>query len=228
MPRKQRRRRERAQGFCQCGAAAGVSGEEPFARGAGGAAIFAHRSATSQVTQGAIFLGGMHRWHRKRRRSIRRLLDLQYCTITAPVAGVVNKHVEVGMNVQPGQTINLGRADGRCVGHRKFQRDATERHEVGPAGVTIEVDAYRSGIQGKVESLAGATGAQFSLLPPENATGNYVKVVQRVPVKIVLDPKSEQRSFAAAGNVGGTESQGEMSEAASAMPARPARTSRRP
>jgi membrane fusion protein (multidrug efflux system) len=53
---------------------------------------------------------------------------------------------------------------------------------------TITVDAYGKEYKGKVDSIAGATGARFSLLPPENATGNFVKVVQRVPVKIVLDP----------------------------------------
>ncbi len=58
--------------------------------------------------------------------------------------------------------------------------------------VTIEVDAYGGKYNGKVDSIAGASGARFSLLPPENATGNYVKVVQRVPVKIVLDPGSNK------------------------------------
>jgi membrane fusion protein (multidrug efflux system) len=58
--------------------------------------------------------------------------------------------------------------------------------------VTIAVDAYGREYQGHVESIAGATGAQFSLLPPENATGNYVKVVQRIPVKIVLDSGQNQ------------------------------------
>ena len=81
----------------------------------------------------------------------------------------------------------LYRAARRCVDHRKFQGNATGQYEVGQR-VTIPVDAFGRDYQGKVDSIAGATGAQFSLLPPENATGNYVKVVQRVPVKIVLDP----------------------------------------
>ena len=63
--------------------------------------------------------------------------------------------------------------------------------------VTIEVDANGRTYNGKVDSVAGASGARFSLLPPENATGNYVKVVQRIPVKIVLDPGLEQGSPAA-------------------------------
>jgi membrane fusion protein (multidrug efflux system) len=58
--------------------------------------------------------------------------------------------------------------------------------------VTISVDAYKGDVTGRVESIAGASGARFSLLPPENATGNFVKVVQRVPVKIVLDPGQNQ------------------------------------
>jgi len=56
--------------------------------------------------------------------------------------------------------------------------------------VTVSVDANGKEYKGKVDSIAGASGARFSLLPPENATGNYVKVVQRIPVKIVLDPGS--------------------------------------
>ena len=58
--------------------------------------------------------------------------------------------------------------------------------------VTISVDAYGREYKGHIDSVAGASGARFSLLPPENATGNYVKVVQRVPVKIVLDPGENQ------------------------------------
>jgi membrane fusion protein, multidrug efflux system len=58
--------------------------------------------------------------------------------------------------------------------------------------VTIEVDANGRKYEGRVDSIAGASGARFSLLPPENATGNYVKVVQRIPVKIVLDPASNK------------------------------------
>ena len=114
-------------------------------------------------------------------------LDLQYCTITAPVTGVVNRRVEVGMNVQPGQTlISVVPLDDVWI-TANFKETQLRRMKVGQR-VTIAVDAFGREYQGRVESVAGATGAQFSLLPPENATGNYVKVVQRVPVKIVLDP----------------------------------------
>jgi membrane fusion protein (multidrug efflux system) len=114
-------------------------------------------------------------------------LNLQYCTVTAPVSGVVNKNVEVGMNVAPGQTLlSIVPLDDVWV-TADFKETQLEHMQPGQR-VTIEVDAFSHDFKGRVDSIAGASGARFSLLPPENATGNYVKVVQRVPVKIVLDP----------------------------------------
>ena len=114
-------------------------------------------------------------------------LDLDYCTVVAPVTGIVNKRVEVGMNVQPGQTLmSVVPLDDVWI-TANFKETQLRRMKIGQP-VTIAVDAYGREYQGRVDSIAGATGAQFSLLPPENATGNYVKVVQRVPVKIVLNP----------------------------------------
>jgi len=114
-------------------------------------------------------------------------LNLQYCTLTAPVSGVVSKNVEVGNNVQPGQTlISIVPLDDIWI-TANFKETQLAHMRKGQA-VTIAVDAYSHEYHGKVDSIAGASGARFSLLPPENATGNYVKVVQRVPVKIVLDP----------------------------------------
>jgi membrane fusion protein (multidrug efflux system) len=119
-------------------------------------------------------------------------LNLQYTKIVAPVNGVVsNRTVEVGQNVAPGQelmkVINL--EDIWITANFK----ETQLREMHPGQrVTIEADANGSKYNGKVDSIAGASGARFSLLPPENATGNYVKVVQRVPVKIVLDPGSNR------------------------------------
>ena len=69
----------------------------------------------------------------------------------------------------------------------------------------IKVDANGRNYKGHVDSIAGASGARFSLLPPENATGNYVKVVQRVPVKIVLDPGQNKDHLSAPGNVRGSQ-----------------------
>ena len=114
-------------------------------------------------------------------------LDLEYCTVVTPVTGLVNKRVEVGMNVQPGQTLlSVVPLEDVWI-TANFKETQLRRMKVGQP-VTISVDAYGRKYQGHVESVAGATGAQFSLLPPENATGNYVKVVQRIPVKVVLDP----------------------------------------
>ena len=117
-------------------------------------------------------------------------LNLKYTKVVAPVNGVVsNRTVEVGQNVAPGQelmkVINLD--DIWITANFK----ETQLRDMKPGQrVTIEVDANGRKYNGKVDSIAGASGARFSLLPPENATGNYVKVVQRVPVKIVLDAGS--------------------------------------
>ena len=87
----------------------------------------------------------------------------------------------------------------RRLGHRELQGDAAAATCARARRVTIEVDAYGGReFTGKVDSIAAATGARFSLLPPENATGNFVKVVQRVPVKIVLDAGPGSRAPAAA------------------------------
>ena len=118
-------------------------------------------------------------------------LNLQYCTIAAPVSGVVNKNVEVGMNVQPGQTL-LSVVPLDDVWITANFKETQLAHMYPGQRVTISVDAFSRKYKGHVESIAGAAGARFSLLPPENATGNYVKVVQRVPVKIVLDPGENQ------------------------------------
>jgi membrane fusion protein, multidrug efflux system len=119
-------------------------------------------------------------------------LNLQYTKVVAPVDGVVSdRTVEVGQNVAPGQelmkVINLD--DVWITANFK----ETQLRSMKPGQrVTIEVDANGRQYKGKVDSVAGASGARFSLLPPENATGNYVKVVQRIPVKIVLDPGSNR------------------------------------
>ena len=117
-------------------------------------------------------------------------LNLQYTKIIAPVSGAVsNRTVEVGQNVQTGQEmmkiIPLDEANLWVTAN--FKETQLRRMRPG-LPVDIEVDATGTTYKGKVDSIAGASGARFSLLPPENATGNYVKVVQRIPVKIVLDP----------------------------------------
>jgi membrane fusion protein (multidrug efflux system) len=115
-------------------------------------------------------------------------LNLQYTKIIAPVAGVVSdRTVEVGQNVAPGQELMKIIPLSDIWITANFKETQLRYMKVGQP-VTIEVDANGRKYNGKVNSIAGASGARFSLLPPENATGNYVKVVQRIPVKIVLDP----------------------------------------
>jgi membrane fusion protein (multidrug efflux system) len=114
-------------------------------------------------------------------------LNLGYTKIVAPVNGIVSKSVEVGMNVQPGQQLlTIVPLDDVWV-TANFKETQLKNMKPGQP-VEITVDANGRKYRGKVDSIAGSSGARLSLLPPENATGNYVKVVQRVPVKIVLDP----------------------------------------
>ena len=115
-------------------------------------------------------------------------LNLQYTKIVAPVNGIVSdRTVEVGQNVAPGQELmKIINLDDVWV-TANFKETQLRQMKIGQR-VTLDVDANGRTYNGKVDSIAGASGARFSLLPPENATGNYVKVVQRIPVKIVLDP----------------------------------------
>jgi membrane fusion protein (multidrug efflux system) len=114
-------------------------------------------------------------------------LNLQYTTVLSPVNGVVtNRTVEVGQNVQPGQELmRIVNLDDIWV-TANFKETQLRKMTVGQA-VTIYVDTTAKDYKGHVQSIAGASGAITSLLPPENATGNYVKVVQRIPVKITFD-----------------------------------------
>ncbi len=115
-------------------------------------------------------------------------LQLSYATIVAPVDGVVTKKaVEPGQVVQPGEVLLMlvPLQDVWVVANFK----ETQLARVHPGQrASVRVDMYGKTFTGHVDSIAGATGSRLSLLPPENATGNFVKVVQRIPVKIVLDP----------------------------------------
>src|SRR5215467_3318012 len=114
-------------------------------------------------------------------------LNLQYTTIISPVNGVVtSRTVEVGQNVQPGQELmRIINLDDIWV-TANFKETQLRNMRVGQP-VTIHVDTTGQDYKGRVQSLAGASGSITSLLPPENATGNFVKVVQRIPVKITFD-----------------------------------------
>ena len=114
-------------------------------------------------------------------------LQLSYTSITAPLSGVVSrKQVEVGQLVQPGQPLLTIVGDtGIWVTANYKETQLTDVRVGSPA--EINVDAYQGcKAEGNVESIGAATGAKFALLPPDNATGNFTKVVQRVPVRIAV------------------------------------------
>jgi membrane fusion protein, multidrug efflux system len=114
-------------------------------------------------------------------------LNLQYTKIIAPVSGAVNKTVVVGLNIETGQQLLTVVPLDEVWVTANFKETQLKHMQVGQK-VDIHVDSSGRTLRGHVDSIAGATGPLFSLLPPENATGNYVKIVQRVPVKIVLEP----------------------------------------
>ncbi len=115
-------------------------------------------------------------------------LNLKYATIYAPVTGIVGKKsVEAGQNVSPGEQLMAVVPLEDIWVTANFKETQLKKMRAGQL-VSIKVDAYGRKYSGKVERIAGASGARFSLLPPENATGNYVKVVQRIPIRIRLDP----------------------------------------
>ncbi len=118
-------------------------------------------------------------------------LQLSYTTVVAPSAGVVTKKsVEAGQIVQPGQGLLVVIPLHDVWVTANFKETQLAKVRSGQKA-EVKVDMYGKTFTGKVDSVAGATGTRLSLLPPENATGNYVKVVQRIPVKIVLDPQQD-------------------------------------
>ena len=119
-------------------------------------------------------------------------LQLSYTNITAPATGIVSKKsVQKGQLVQPGQTLFSIVNDNSLFITANFKETQLNNLRAGEK-VNIEVDAFPdTKIEGTVYNFSPATGAKFSLLPPDNATGNYVKVVQRVPVKIKINASKE-------------------------------------
>lgn len=116
-------------------------------------------------------------------------LNLQYTTVVAPVTGIVGRRA-----VHPGQNVSVGQQlmtvvplDTSNIWVTANFKETQLRNMRPGQPATISVDAYGRHYQGRVLNIAGASGARYSLLPPENATGNYVKVVQRIPVRIVFD-----------------------------------------
>jgi membrane fusion protein (multidrug efflux system) len=116
-------------------------------------------------------------------------LNLEYATITAPVAGrVTRRTVEVGQTVQPGQPL-LAIVDAASVWVIANYKETQLTHVRPGQRAWVEVDTHPGLVfRARVDSIQSGTGSRFSLLPPENASGNFVKVVQRIPVKLVLEP----------------------------------------
>ena len=122
-------------------------------------------------------------------------LNLSYTEITAPIDGVAtHKQVETGQIVQAGQGLLVVVPLQDVWVTANFKETQLKNMKAGQK-VEVTVDTYGKTFSGHVDSIAGATGAVLSLLPPENATGYYVKVVQRIPVKIVLDPIPAEKAI---------------------------------
>jgi membrane fusion protein (multidrug efflux system) len=121
----------------------------------------------------------------------RALLDLSYTKVLAPASGIISRRdVEVGNTVSAGQELfSLSRLDDLWV-TANFKETQLRRMHPG-LRVEIKADVLDATLMGHVESMPAATGAVLSLLPPENATGNYVKVVQRLPVRIRFEPNQK-------------------------------------
>ena|SRR5438270_4656306 len=125
-------------------------------------------------------------------------LNLQYTKIAAPINGIVgHRSVEAGHNISAGQMLmSVVPTDENCADclwiTANFKETQLHKMRAGQSA-KVHVDALDLDIQGKVDSIGAATGAVFSMLPPENATGNYVKVVQRIPVKITYAPDQDPR-----------------------------------
>jgi len=169
---------------------------------AGAQASSAQYAGASNQYQAALAQVPLKRAEVKKREAELREAELRlsYTTIIAPADGQVSKK-----NVQPGQYVAPGQQLIALVGSKELWVVAnfkeTQLDKIAPGlPVTIKVDAYPGKeFQGKVESLSSGTGAKFSLLPPDNASGNFVKVTQRVPVKILFTDKQDNRYPLAAG-----------------------------
>lgn len=169
---------------------------------AGAQATSAQSAAAGSQYQAALAQIPLQKAEVKKREAELRQAELQlsYTTITAPANGQVSKK-----NVQPGQYVAPGQQLIGIVGSRElwvvanFKETQLEKIQPG-LPVSIKVDAFPDKeFKGKVESISSGTGAKFTLLPPDNASGNFIKVTQRVPVKIVFTEKPDKDHQLAAG-----------------------------
>lgn len=131
----------------------------------------------------------------------RQELDIKYTVITAPFDGQIGKKtIQEGQLIQPGQTLAflVNNAEEKWV-IANFKETQISHFRIGQA-VSIEVDAFpNEKFSGVIESLSPTTGSRYSLLPPDNATGNFVKIIQRIPVRIKLTDKPEKSGKLSAG-----------------------------
>ena len=114
--------------------------------------------------------------------------QLSYATVIAPCNGIVSKRaIQQGQYVSSGQSLCVVIDNEHCWVSANFKETQLEKIKIG-SEVEIELDAYPDlKLTGKVESYSGATGAKFSLLPADNATGNFIKITQRFPIRISID-----------------------------------------
>jgi len=152
------------------------------------AAIDGARTAPQQIADARAQFSSANAALEQARADLRTAqLNLGYTTIYAPVSGVIgHKTIEVGNRIQPGQTLlTIVPIDNVWI-TANF-KETQLRHMHPGETVTVHVDSFGRDYRGTIENLAGASGPLFSLFPPENASGNYVKIVQRFPVRIHID-----------------------------------------
>ena len=120
-------------------------------------------------------------------------LNLAYTRITAPISGqITQRSVDLGQYVSPGQLLMTIVPLNKVYVTANFKETQLANVKAGQK-VRLHVDTYQQEFEGVVDSIAGATGSRQALLPPQNATGNFIKVVQRIPVKILVKPASDSR-----------------------------------
>jgi membrane fusion protein, multidrug efflux system len=120
-------------------------------------------------------------------------LNLAYTHMTAPITGqITQKSVDLGQYVSPGQLLCTIVPLDKVYVTANFKETQLEHVRAGQKA-KLHVDTYSENFEGVVDSIAGATGSRQALLPPQNATGNFIKVVQRIPVKILVTPTGETK-----------------------------------
>ncbi len=151
------------------------------------------RVAREELRQAESFLGAQTAAIREKEAKLKKAeLDVSYTKLFAPADGMVaKKSAEIGNQVQPGQALMAVVPLDSVWVVANFKETQLEKIRAGQK-VEFEVDSYPGKkFTGRIDSIMAGTGAVFSLFPPQNATGNYVKIVQRVPVKIMIDRNSD-------------------------------------